>query len=396
MLGRCWLASLLAIASQGHAAVITGAFGMEFGTPLPSALIGPPIAGAPPPAPFDWVLPDDAPADLRPAWFVVTPSAVPRVVDDVEGRFSVQLDRDGVPVRVVATFADACADKSAPLTAILARKYRQLPHSPESNESEAWFGDDELRAGVYCVDNVLVVDYVDVDRYRRWEAATRDRYAVLAEETREAQAAQALIEQEAQDQLRRLEEAEARRRADALAAAAERERLDSEAAAKAARRALVDGLLSESARRIDSVFGVPLRDPFTQVSGFTPDVPLPITRSGIAAPFDDGSYTLELDPEGTPITVRGTFVIDNAANVADDLALGLREKYGAPRKDNPRHRIFEIAGAFLVVKRTAADTLEVLAINQSALQLQRRRKNEATAALEADRARRFEQETRGL
>ncbi|NJN51298.1 MAG: hypothetical protein HC809_05480 [Gammaproteobacteria bacterium] len=55
-----------------------------------------------------------------------------------------------------------------------------------------------------------------------------------------------------------------------------------------------------------------------------------------------------------------------------------------------------MSGDYIVVKILGGNELELVGINQSALQTQRRRLREASADLEAQRARRFEQETQGL
>ncbi len=376
---------------------VSGAFGVSFGIPVPVAQLGAIASSVSPPAPFEWTVPEDAPTPLHPRWFSFTPTAVPRVLDGISGNFQVQLDADALPLRVVAQLVDACETKSEALAAILEQKYPRIAQTADEATGR-WFGSEAARVGMYCSADRshLVLDYVDVARYRKHEALTRDAYAVWQVSEAEAREAEALLLQEAEQQRQRAEAEEAERRRLADAAEAEQRRLEQEEAARVARRKLIEQIIVGSARRIDSVFGIRFRERFSEVASFTPDVAMPVTRAGMPPPFNEAHFVIELDPDGVPIRIRATARVAKAIEVADQLGTALREKHGAPMKDLPRHRIFDVSGDYLVVKQLGDDELELVAINQTALQIQRRRLREAAARIEADRARRFEQETKGL
>jgi hypothetical protein len=398
--GAVLAAACLLTAQATIAAAVDGAFGLEFDQPAPQQRLSGAALALPPPPPFEWQVPADAPPDVHGRRFVFVPSALPRILNDIEGDFSVQLGVDDHPIRISARLVSACA-RAADIEALLARKYPRLSLEPGADSTAlalAGFGDRRRQLTIYCERDAdtLVLDYLDVDAYRVWEARARDRYAVWQDERLQAAAAAEVARQEAEAQRAQARDAATERaRAEQQAAQAQRT-ARAAGAASLARRELLDHLISGSSRRIESVFGIPLREPVAGIPAFVPDVALPVTRSGVVAPFDHGEFALELDPEAMPISIRGVFESNDADAMAETLALALRERHGPPMKDQPRHRIFDVSGDYIVLKRTAPNVLEVVVIRQAGLQAQRRRVRAAAAAAEAQRARQFEQDTRGL
>ncbi|NJN51299.1 MAG: hypothetical protein HC809_05485 [Gammaproteobacteria bacterium] len=258
----------IATAAPIHAASVDGAFGLQFDAIAPPHRLGAGVTAEPPPAPFTWQLPPDAPPDFAPQWLQFLPTAVPRLLDAIAGSYTTHLD-EGVPLRIVARLPGACDSKREPLTAVLARKYPPLPAADGDVGSASWFGDARTRAGIYCdlQRDALVLDYLDVARYRIWEALTRDRYTVWQDAEIAARAAADLLAAEAAEQARLEAIAHAERIEAAHLAELERIRIAAQATARAERQALMEALIIATPRRIESLFGVVFRQPFGEVAG---------------------------------------------------------------------------------------------------------------------------------
>ena len=132
--------------------------------------------------------------------------------------------------------------------------------------------------------------------------------------------------------------------------------------------------------RLMGAFGIPFNQPFARNStqNFPIDTPFAAVLPGLAPEFASGEITLEIAPDRSPIVIRGRF--HEVSFKA--LAHALSAKYGTPLKASSRHIIHKIGANHAIVKRLAADSVELAFID--------------TVAQAAQRDRRWQQESEGV
>jgi len=361
---------------------IQGAFGYPFGAPIAAdQVVGPAETVAP--DTVDDGVPADAPDALKTHWVRVEPVAVPRILDAQPFGVRAQLTSAGAPLRLVAAIDAPCEPLAPALGQILAAKYPEAKPPKSNGHASApmprTFGDPRARVVLACdaSSGRISLDYVDLAGIGTWQQHVKDG----VQQWREAQ------RQAAEAEKRRADEAE--RQAALAKAAADRVR----------RRQLVETLIAGSDVRIEGAFGISLREPFAEVPGFVPDVPLPAEPMHAQAPFEAIDVQVVLDPDANPISIVGSVAFatpQDALAALDDVVQGLRDKYGNPLKDRPQHRIFDVSGDYVVVKHTELRTIEISVVQQSRLQAKRQRERDAQARIDDQRRRQWAQETRGL
>jgi len=122
---------------------------------------------------------------------------------------------------------------------------------------------------------------------------------------------------------------------------------------------------------LDGAFGIQFRTPFAKNSkqAFPIDQPFYAGLPDLPKPFDQGEIQLVISPKKHPIVIRGIF---------DDikfelLANALKEKYGMPSKNTPRHIIHKIGNSRAIVKKLSESKVELAFIDTHAQAEQRRR-----------------------
>ncbi len=350
------------VGAAAAASPITGAFGLNFETPVPEQLLGASLAGPPYPllpANLDQSPVESAP-DRLPAWYLFSPAALPDLLDHPLVRFMVMVDGERRPVRILAEHPrpDCTADMLW-LTRSIAQKYRAEtdPFGAERHgfARSARFVHKNQQVDVSC-GPALLVEYTDADAYENWRQAE-----TLAQETHH-------------QRTRKLQ----------------RLRLDLQVEHD---RQFADTFTRGERFRIEGAWGVNFGVPFeateTEMLDAPVDEPFSVALRELSAPFADGSFTLTLGPDRVPVRIVGNFP-DVDAHLFRRVAAALRAKFGAPMKDGDTHKIHKVNGDHLVARHDAANgTLHMTFINGKARRAQKER-------LLLAQQRQFEEETAGL
>ena len=361
MLTSAVLVALVAGAAAA-ASPITGAFGLNFETPVPEQLLGASLA-APPypllPANLDQSPVESAP-DRLPAWYLFSPAALPDLLDDPLVRFMVMVDGERRPVRILAEHPrpDCTADMLW-LTRSIAQKYRAEadPFGAERHgfARSARFVHKNQQVDVSC-GPALLVEYTHAGAYENWRKAE-----TLARETHHQKT----------QRLQRLT-------------------LDLQIELD---RQFADSFTLGERFRVEGAWGVNFGVPFEATEPELLDAPADegfnVTLRDVSEPFADGSFMLTLGPDRVPVRVAGNFP-DADARLFRQVAAALKAKFGAPMKDGATHKIHKVNGDHLVARHDAANgKLHMTFINGKARRAQKER-------LLLAQQRQFEEETAGL
>ncbi len=349
---------------------ITGAFGLEFGQPLPPSTLGASVAfdSVPypePPANLEQTLPD-APADHGSGWYLFQPSAKPELLNHPGARFFVLRGYQDEPLRILAEHPEPrCIDDMLWLTGSLAKKYGAdgdpFGAARAGFRQSARFVNGATQVDVSCGPRLLI-EYTDGAAYADWLGERADRQAARAAEQA------ALAEQRALVETERL-------------------------------RLLADSFTAGDRFRLLGAFGIPFGEPVDPAwleSGFLVDEPLAVRPPRLPEPFAAARFEVTLGPDRIPIRIAS-----EVPGVDEDgfarLAGALETKYGPPLKSLPRHRIHKVRGDYLVARyEPGAATARLVFIDDVARDAQKAREAAAHAQRLAEQRAQFEEETAGL
>lgn len=359
---------LLAISPGSFAAALTepldGAMGFAFDSPLPDDVIAAALQGDTP------RLPDNIEFEALPegvketGWRYVSPIRVPDMLKRGQPKVLGLLSRHNLPARLLAEVDErGCAELYSWLNESLKRKYAvtgddaEVPaRAPYLRASRYIQG--QRQVDVACGPSVLL-QYTDLATLNLWRQEQLESHA-LGEQRRQAE----------------------------LAVLAKVELYRA--------RAFADEFTLGDSARLQGGLGVMFGQRFEPGRAFEPDTAFDVTLANLPAPFTDGDYQIELDPESIPIELTGDFA-DPDGRHFEILFEALQAKYGKPVKNSTRHKIFKVNGNFFVLRALPRDGKTHLSVLDGQARRQQRLRNkqqaaDELAALEAQ----FRKETDGL
>lgn len=354
------LGSSLALLVGAAAVVkpIPGAFGLRFDEPAPPNLLGASIA-----APRYAELPDnlppvdpELPVGSRANWYYFTPEALPELLAADDVRFTVMVDADFRPLRILAERSPGECDQTFGwMTESLGKKYlaNDDPKAVPRNGfvHGARFIHNHYQVDVAC-GRTLLIEYTDGQGLLRWQAQS---HAALAEQ---------------RGHHARLEQARA-------------------AIQRIRRRQFADTFTQGDQVRLDGALGVSFGAPFPLPADHPVDEPFSVTLGNLPEPFAGGAYELTVGPQGEPIKLEGR-ISDGDGSAFAEVRAALAAKYGPPLKNGRRHVVHRVNGNFFVLRRLGGlGELNIVVIDARA-------ERDQQARAEASAARAFEQATTGL
>lgn len=340
---------MLATLGFAAAALIEGAFGLQFDEPVSDESVSAQTG------PMDVAFSGqtlssrefDLPVGMRSPWTEFSPATEPGAFSTLKRRYHVLLDEQRQPLRIVGRIeptvsCDALANTLIPL---LHRRYRRsgTPPGPPVR-----YGTASGSLDVRCLDTgELLLDYAAEDAIDAWLY----RHDKRAREYR-----------------------------------------------RAADLRFADSFLQGTPSRLNGALGVPFRRPF-QAGRYTPDEKFERRLPGLPLFLDNARTYLTLAPDGTPISVHARLEQPNEG-LTERIKLALSAKYPVLVKDTPRHRIHSAGADWAVVRIMADDALELSFIDRRAHMAMRGREHkveqERLAARKAAEQRAFEEASRGL
>lgn len=346
---------------------LEGAFGFNFGVPLPAEAVAAALndRSRQPALPENLQAPDEALIDRRGnGWHYLEAETLPEKLNSPETVLMGLLTEQALPARLVLSFPErGCKGLYHWLKESLQRKYAveedpgvpaRAPHLEASR-----FRFEARQIDLACGPDVRL-QYTDEAALALWVqelslARQRQQERTLAAETLAAQIAAS----------------EGRRFAD--------------------RFTLGDASRLQGALSV--TFGQPLA---SAPRDFASDTPFAFEPDNPPEPFAAGDFEIELDPEARPIELTGTLP-DPAGKHFEAIDRALKAKFGKPIKDTDRHKIFRINGNFFVLRALpATGKLRVNVLDGNAKRAQRDRAKAAEAAELAALEAEFHKETDGL
>ncbi|MEM9623585.1 MAG: hypothetical protein AAF993_18210 [Pseudomonadota bacterium] len=319
---------------------IPGGLGVEFAKPLDSARHGAETAFVPMmalPDNREFVMPELEPGAILP-WRHFTDIVLPRPIRQHAHQSFVMLDHDNHPVRVTTQVNTPGCDKNFDwLKETVSKKY-SVRGETEISPSDGYtrqirivFIDKQI--DMACGPHLLI-QYLDFSRLKRWAVAQHKRY-------------QSYERNELDNEKRRMV-------------------LDRRRSVQFA-----DAFTLGDRFKLEGAFGIQFDQPFAKNSTqvFPIDVPFYAVLPNLPPQFANGDIQLVIAPDKYPIVIRGTFrQVD-----FDQVKNALRAKYGTPLKSTDRHVIHKVSSHHAILKKIAADTIEMAFINTVAQAEQRNR-----------------------
>ncbi|MCR9279024.1 MAG: hypothetical protein NXH85_13725 [Pseudomonadaceae bacterium] len=340
---------MLATLVFAAAAVVEGAFGLQFDTPVSAAALRGSLARMDIPFSAQGLSERevDLPAGMISPWRELAPSEEPGVFASLPRQYFVLLDEEKRPLRIVGLLqpATTCAALAETLIPLLHRRYRRSGSPPSA---PVRYGTDNGSLDVRCLPGgELLFDYAADKAIEAW----LHRHDKRAREHR-----------------------------------------------KNAALRFADSFLQGSPSRLDGALGVPFRRPF-QAGRYTPDEKFERRLPSLPLFLENARTYLTLAPDGNPISVHARLE-QPAQGLIERIKTALAAKYPVIVKDTPRHRIHSAGADWAVVRVMQDGALELSFIDRRAhMAMRARSSKEEQARIAAQKAaekRAFEEASRGL